>query len=272
MDSLVIRQVQDYLSSAEVLLVFSGAGMSADSGLPVYRGENGSWGRFEKEFGKNITELMTPAFIRQYPVEMWKRFSRGLAHLKQVQPHEGYGILMKWIQNFGLEYFAVTSNVDGLFIKAGFDQERVYEIHGASGYLQCTIPCRPLVWQEDYALYHEKEDLTYEDLPKCPHCRELVRPNVYIFKDRTFVPTRTSGQRECWEDFIKKHRHKKTLCLEIGAGPTIRTIRRLTEKVKTHPQTLALRINPHEYDIDPPHLFLATTALEALRLLDVAKS
>ncbi|NJO03712.1 MAG: hypothetical protein HC880_20410 [Bacteroidia bacterium] len=74
-------------------------------------------------------------------------------------------------------------------------------------------------------------ELSEEKLPKCPNCQELVRPNVYIFRDRSFVNTRIQAQKERFENFLDQHRHQNILVLEIGSGPTIKTIRSLTRRL-----------------------------------------
>ncbi|MCU0447281.1 MAG: hypothetical protein MUE85_20490 [Microscillaceae bacterium] len=262
-------QAFEYLQNAEVLLLLTGAGMSADSGIPTYRGEDGSWGRWEKEFNKHITELMTPQFIQENPVYMWKKFSRGLAHLKTVEPHLGYHILWQWIQKFDYQYFIITSNVDGQFQKAGFSPQQVYEVHGASGYLQCATPCWDKVWQEDYSIYAEV-NLDEMNLPQCPNCGKLVRPNVYIFQDKTFVPTRVRAQKNRLEDFLTIHQNKKIVVLEIGAGAVVKTIRHWTNRLIRDYQAQVIRINPNAGDahIVEPHLSLIDTGLKALQKLN----
>ncbi|NJO03711.1 MAG: hypothetical protein HC880_20405 [Bacteroidia bacterium] len=147
-----IHNLADRIRKANVLIFNTGAGMSADSGIPTYRGEDGTWGRLEKEFNQPVTEIMTPQFIRENPLFMWKRFSTGMARSKQIQPHAGYYLLHNWTNRLRLPYFAVTSNVDRQFAQAGFAEERIYEVHGAGGFLQCTVPCWNRCGQCDYSV------------------------------------------------------------------------------------------------------------------------
>lgn len=264
----ILEKINDWLRTSDALVITSGAGMSADSGISTYRGEDGTWGRLEKEFNKGVTEIMTPQFIQEHPVFMWKRFSKGQARGRQIKPHRGYQILLHWIQRFQLDYFTVTSNVDGLFRKAGFEENNIYEVHGAGGFLQCTVPCWDQVWQSDYAVYHFVKELKEDNLPLCPNCGSLVRPNVLIFKDRTFVPTRIRAQRQRFEQFLSKYQEKSILVIEIGSGPTIKTIRNITRKLLRDYQVRAIRINPYEPEIEPPHISIAQGALDALLVLD----
>lgn len=260
----IVRLIQD----SEVLFILSGAGMSADSGIPTYRGEGGTWGRVEKEFDRNVTEIMTPAFIAQNPLSMWKRFSKGWKKNLSINPHAGYYILQKWIRRHRQDYFVVTSNVDRQFATAGFDEDRIYEVHGAGGYLQCSVPCWDRVWQSDYSVYDDVQELTLKNLPICPNCGAMARPNVFIFRDRHYVSKRTDAQKERFNRFVRAAQGKKSLVLEIGSGPTIKTIRKLSQKLGQNLEARILRINLHDSEIEPPHISYSETALRALQQLD----
>ncbi len=268
MQKEIIQQASAWLQEAEVLIILAGAGMSADSGIPTYRGEDGSWGKWEKDFNRHITDIMTPQFIQENPIYMWKRFSRGYDHVKNIQPHAGYYTLLDWIEKFQLAYFVLTSNVDGQFHKAGFEAARIYEVHGAGGFLQCTRPCWDKVWQSDYSVYHYVEALHAENLPTCPNCGSLVRPNVYIFRDKTFVDTRIKAQKRRYERFLEANQHKSILLLEIGSGPTIKTIRYHTNRLIRKYTAKAIRINLHHPEIPHPHVSLPFSALEALAQIE----
>jgi NAD-dependent SIR2 family protein deacetylase len=264
-----LKEIKEVFEESEILILNTGAGMSADSGIPTYRGEDGSWGRWEKEFDKHITELMTPKFIADNPVYMWQRFSRGLAYLQNIQPHQGYYWILDWIKKYNWEYFAITSNVDGQLQKAGFSPEKVYEVHGANGYLQCTKPCWDRVWQQDYSIYNDLS-IHSDNLPKCPNCGSLLRPNVYIFQDKTFVPTRVRTQKSKFDSFLSQANHKKIVVLEIGAGAVVKTIRHLTNKMIREHQARVIRINPDTIDaeINAPNISMVEKALNAIEKIN----
>ncbi|MEO1652181.1 MAG: Sir2 family NAD-dependent protein deacetylase, partial [Bacteroidota bacterium] len=264
MEESSLQAIQELLSSSQALVILAGAGMSADSGIPTYRGENGTWGRIEKELNRNVVDIMTPQFIQENPLYMWKRFSQGYEHLKKVKPHRGYFILRKLIQFFELPSFVLTSNVDRLFVKAGFREDQVFEVHGAGGFLQCTVPCWEEVWQSDYSIYHRARNLQLAHLPKCPNCGSLLRPNVHIFRDKHFVNSRIRKQKQRYQAFLDHHRQDSILVIEIGSGPTIKTIRNHTQKLRRDYRGRVIRINPYDSEIVAPHLSLATKALEAL--------
>jgi len=261
------KNILSILEKTEVLVITAGAGMSADSGIPTYRGENGTWGQLEGEWQIPIRELMTPQFINENPLYMWRRFAKGRLALQNVQPHQGFYILKKWIEEFNWKYFVLTSNVDEMFQKAGFDSGRVFEVHGSGKYLQCTLPCSKSFWLNKIEFDPYKENLSIEELPKCPFCGRLARPNVYIFNDRTYVRSLSKAQKERYQYFLNKNKDRSFLVIEIGAGKKVITIRKHTEKLMSQQKATVLRINPFEAGIDAPHISLPDTALRTLKNL-----
>lgn len=266
-DQNTIKTLADWLSQAEVLMIHTGAGMSADSGLPVYRGENGAWGQLEGELKGDIRDIMTPQFIAENPIYMWKRFARGRKREHLYPPHQGYYILKEWITHFGLEYFCVTSNVDSMFQKAGFAENQILEIHGSGAYQQCTLPCREKIWENKPQFDPESHQLGTDDLPHCPYCGALARPNVLIFQDSTFVRKRLIEQKAAYDNFLEQHKGRNTLIIEIGVGVKIKTIRRFSEKFFQQKNARVLRINPHFSEIASPHLALPFKAKAVLEHL-----
>lgn len=264
-----IKKIVELLQNTEIIFIHTGAGMSADSGLPVYRGENGIWGQLEGELQGDIRNIMTPRFIKENPIYMWKRFARGRKREKFYPPHSGYYILLRWIQEFQLPYFAITSNVDSMFQKAGFAEDNILEIHGSGFYQQCTTPCTQDIWENKPQFDPENPNISLNDLPKCPYCQELARPNVLIFRDKTFVPTRVTQQKENLASFIERHQDKKAVIFEIGAGKQIKTIRRYTNKFLKEFNAVAIRINPHDSEIELPNIALPFKAKEILEEIDV---
>lgn len=264
----LVQQIKQWLGQADVLLIHTGAGMSADSGLPVYRGENGAWGQLEGELQGDIREIMTPAFISENPLYMWRRFARGRKREHLYPPHKGYYILLDWIEYFQLDYFCVTSNVDSMFQKAGFAESQILEIHGSGRFQQCTIPCHPEIWDNNPQFDPESLQLKMGDLPHCPYCGALARPNVLIFKDKTFVSERVIQQKAAHKKFISQYQDSNILIIEIGVGMKIKTIRRYTDQFTASKNARVIRINPDFAEVESPHVGLPFKALDTLAYLD----
>jgi NAD-dependent deacetylase len=119
------------LAAARSLLVLTGAGMSAESGVPVFRGAGGLWEGFRPE------DLATPEAFARDPVRVWRWYRWRLEHVARAAPHEGHAALVSVETQGGLASFRiVTQNVDGLHQRAG--SRRVVELHGNLTRARCT--------------------------------------------------------------------------------------------------------------------------------------
>ena len=139
-----------------------------------------------------------------------------------------------------------TSNVDGQFQKAGFSEHRICEIHGSIHHLQCSAGCTEQIWSA--AGFQPSVDSEHGrllgELPSCPHCGQLARPNVLMFGDRGWVERRTSLQYQRLEQWMATV--DRLVCIEVGAGRNIPTVRHFSENTGGR----LIRINPAEPEID----------------------
>ncbi len=185
---------------------------------------------------------------------------------QQTHPHPGFALLKRLQDNADQPGFVVTSNVDGQFQKAGFSEERIYECHGAIHYLQCTASCKDEIWTVPALSFdiEPQQLLVVGELPRCPHCGELARPNVLMFGDRDWLSSRSDQQRQCFYVWKSMVTTEKIVTLELGAGSSVGGIRRMGASM---PDTL-VRINPREAKGPPGTISLAMGALEALQAID----
>ena len=159
----ILEDAASIIASSQYMVVFTGAGMSADSGIPTFRGEDGIWSRFRPE------ELATPEAFMKDPVKVWKWYLWRISKLSKVKPHRGYKILKRWYDK-GIIKSVITQNVDGLFRRAGIDN--VLELHGWIEEAKC-VRCGYKT-----SVYN----LDRSSLPIiCPRCYGLMRPNVVWF-------------------------------------------------------------------------------------------
>jgi NAD-dependent SIR2 family protein deacetylase len=139
--------------------------------------------------------------------------------------------------------------VDGQFQKAGFAAGRICEIHGSIHHLQCATGCCDAIWPADDFL-PEVDAATCRltgDLPLCPRCGSLARPNVLMFSDWGWIGRRSEAQHArlaAWLAAVDR-----PLCIEIGAGTTIPSVRHFAEN---HGGRL-IRINPDEAQVPDRH-------------------
>ncbi len=156
------------LDGARRVAVLSGAGMSADSGLPTYRGINGLYNDIEIEQNLPIEEILHAYTLARNPALTWKYIAQIDNACRAAGPHDGHRVLASWDSRF--ELWVVTQNVDGFHRTAG--SRHVIELHGNLSRLYCCA-CRAAFENLDF-------DLS-ELPPRCSLCDGLVRPDVVLF-------------------------------------------------------------------------------------------
>ncbi len=260
------------LKKAKAIVITAGAGMGVDSGLPDFRGDKGFWNAYPmyERLGINFYEAADPMHFAMDPAFGWGFYGHRANLYRETPPHEGFQILLRWIKQFGLDYFVATSNVDGHFQKAGFEENQVYEVHGSIHYLQCLTPCSDAIWENDTVITVDEATMRARQIPQCPHCAAVARPNILMFGDFSWLSERTDRQNNIFTKFLYHHRKNPLVVVEMGAGTAVPTIRRLTEHLGSRSHTTVVRINPRESQIGIPHLSLPCSALEGLQGIDAA--
>ncbi len=259
------------LRRAGALVVTAGAGMGVDSGLPDFRGDAGFWKAYPpyQKLGLSFVDAANPAHFDQDPQFGWGFYGHRTNLYRATVPHPGFEILLGWARRLGLPAFAVTSNVDGQFQKAGFPEDRVLEVHGSIHHLQCTAPCSEAIWTNGETLDIDLETMRSRQVPRCPNCRAVSRPNILMFGDWSWLDVRTAAQRERFDEFLEEVRGRRLFVVELGAGTAIPTIRATSERLGRG-NAFVVRVNPREPDIAAPHLSIATGALEGLEGIEKA--
>lgn len=257
---------------ARALVVTAGAGMGVDSGLPDFRGDRGFWKAYPpyEALGISFVEAANPAHFEDDPAFGWGFYGHRAALYRATVPHDGFRILRSWIDRFRLDAFVVTSNVDGQFQRAGFDELGVLEVHGSIHHLQCTTPCTDAIWPNREDVPVDLATMRAGRVPRCPRCGEVARPNILMFGDYAWVPDRAHAQRRRFEAFRDGLGDAPLAVVELGAGTAIPTIRMTSEELGARPGARVVRVNPREGAIDAPHVSMASGALDALRAIDRA--
>jgi NAD-dependent SIR2 family protein deacetylase len=257
---------------AEVFIITAGAGMGVDSGLPDFRGDRGFWNAYPAyaRLGLSFVDCANPQHFSDDPSFGWGFYGHRTNLYRDTVPHEGFHLLRKWIARNDADYFVVTSNVDGQFQKAGYDDGRILEVHGSIHHLQCLTPCRHAIWNNDEVIRIDATSMrASHPLPRCPHCGAVSRPNILMFGDWSWLPDRTRVQEHGFERFLGANANRRIAVLEMGAGTAIPTIRATSERIGWNCEhATVIRINPREPEIQPPHISLVCGALEGLRVID----
>ena len=199
-----VAAAAEVLLSARALVVTAGAGMGVDSGLPDFRGDQGFWKAYPpyERLGISFVEAANPSGFEGDPEFGWGFYGHRLGLYRATVPHRGFAILRSWVDSLGLECFVVTSNVDGQFQAAGFDPERIHEVHGSIHHLQCTTPCSEAIWPNREEVPVDLDTMRALHVPRCPRCREVSRPNILMFGDWAWLADRSHGQQRAFEAWL----------------------------------------------------------------------
>lgn len=265
-----LQEAAKALATAEALLIGAGAGMGVDSGLPDFRGRQGFWRAYPPyaRLGLDFQVLANPRWFQEDPALAWGFYGHRLNLYRSTMPHEGFQILRSWASRLRHGAFIFTSNVDGHFQRAGFDPERIHEVHGSIDWLQCTRSCGVGLFpaEEVSVVVDETTFRAREPLPACPKCGALARPNILMFGDWGWDPRRSAEQEARQEDWLRAIQGSRLVILEFGAGLAVPTVRYFCEQTSRVHEGLLIRVNPREPEV-PRGLGLAMGALEFLKHL-----
>lgn len=137
-----IDQIKPFLNSSKSILIAAGAGIGVDSDLPDFRGQDGFWKAYPPlaKLGLKFEEMANPRWFYDDPHLAWGFYGHRFGSYKSTIPHAGFSILKKWVLSKE-SFFVFTSNVDGQFQSAGFQEENIFECHGSIHFLQCLANC-----------------------------------------------------------------------------------------------------------------------------------
>lgn len=265
-----LETIKNWLEEADALVISTGAGMGRDAGLADYRGNGGQWGEVETQTGQSIFEVVNPQAFVENPAFSWEFFAQRIKEYEKAIPHKGFEILKEWIEKYKLDYFILTSNIDRMFQKAGFEEDRIRELHGTLEYFQALdVEKESDVWKNEQSGDELLDNIAKGVFPVSPKTGLPARPNVYMFRDFTYIDTISKKQDKRFQDFLERNKAKKILVFEIGSGPHVQTVRIKTRMLKTNYGAKIVRINPKDYTIKEPHIGIAKGALEALEEINL---
>lgn len=187
MNNDLMKRLKKISSDKKIITVMTGAGISAESGIPTFRGKEGFWSVGAKEYQPE--EMATYAMFSREPNEVWKWYLYRLALCTKAEPNPAHYALVTLEQALADRFTLITQNVDGLHIRAGNSYERTYQIHGNINDMRCSRECT----DETYPLPEISMDrtkstpLSKDEISKlhCPRCGERSRPHVLWF-DETY--------------------------------------------------------------------------------------
>jgi NAD-dependent deacetylase len=160
--STEIQRVRDWLAAAARVTVLTGAGISAESGVPTFRGKNGLWQGFR------ATDLATPEAFARDPKLVWRFYNWRRELLAPLNPNPAHEALVR-LEGKVPQFNLLTQNIDDLHRKAG--SRNIVELHGNIWLVRCTRCLRVT----------RNEEVPLPELPACAECGDLLRPHVVWF-------------------------------------------------------------------------------------------
>jgi NAD-dependent deacetylase len=154
--------VKRQLGAARSITVLTGAGISADSGVPTFRGADGLWKNFRAE------ELATPEAFKRDPRLVWEWYNWRRELIATKQPNDAHKAIVE-LERRCPDFWLITQNVDGLHRDAG--SQKLSEIHGNIWKVRCT----------GCGVVGNNHDVPIAILPSCLHCGSLLRPHIVWF-------------------------------------------------------------------------------------------
>lgn len=268
----LLDRAAEAIASADALFIGAGAGMGVDSGLPDFRGNQGFWRAYPpyQKLGLSFMSLANPRWFAADAELAWGFYGHRLHLYRATRPHEGFTLLRSWADRKPHGAWIFTSNVDGHFQRAGFDGERVLEVHGSIHWMQCTQDCGVGLFAAEGCQIQVDETTmrARPPLPTCPSCGALARPNVLMFGDAEWDSTRSDQQAARMQAWLANVCGPGLVVIECGAGTAIPTVRRTCESLAATAGGTLLRINVREPEVPPGQIGLAAGALEALQAID----
>lgn len=168
----VLDRVAAELARAEHVLFMTGAGLSADSGLPTYRGVGGLYEQDDTDAGIPVEQALSGPMLERDPALVWRHLFEIEEACRGARPNRGHEVIAE-LERTGRRIVTITQNVDGFHRDAG--SEELIELHGRIDTLLCTSAACD--WSERVGSW---EGLS-RPVPRCPRCGELVRPDVVLF-------------------------------------------------------------------------------------------
>lgn len=165
-----IPQIAELLRADPSVLFITGAGISAESGVPTYRGVTGLYNEPDAELGLPIEELLSGRMFEARPELTWRYLRQIGEATGRAQPNRAHRVIAALEKRLS-RVWVLTQNVDDLHQRAG--TEKLIPIHGTARDILCT-ECD---WSKTVSSYDELG----EELPRCPRCSAVLRPDVVLF-------------------------------------------------------------------------------------------
>ena len=221
------------------LTVLTGAGISAESGIPTFRGPEGYWTVGSKEYRPE--QMATHAMFSRDPWEVWAWYLYRRTICEKAQPNAGHQAIAEMEKIFEDRFRLITQNVDGLHLRAGNTEARTFQIHGNLHVLRCAANCCQRLFPFPTQIGEKKKNELVTEEEKewliCPDCQGIARPHVLWFDeyyDEHFFRAESALQ---WAGITD-------LLLVIGTAGATNLPMQIGGMVSRNPHAILIDINP----------------------------
>ena len=196
------ERAAQWIFDAQRLVVFVGAGLSTESGIPDFRSPGGVWDRYDPEdfYFQNFLQS------RDRRVQYWKMATEMYESMKDAKPNAGHTAIAE-LERMGKLDCLITQNIDGLHFKAGNSPERVLELHGTAMQVVC-LSCSKVYGREEV----QKRIAGGDAAPSCIACGGLLKPATISFGQ-------SMPERETAEAYARSK--ASDLFLAVGSSLTV---------------------------------------------------
>jgi NAD-dependent deacetylase len=184
-DQRVIDIIERAAGRSGPVVFLTGAGISAESGIPTFRGEEGYWVVGSREYRPQ--EMATSRAFAEMPDEVWGWYLYRRNVCRAAEPNPAHAAIAELETTLGDGMLLVTQNIDGLHLRAGSSLERTYQIHGNLDFYRCARACGgPVLDPLDPEVVIGRGEALSAALREkllCRRCAELGRPHVLWFDE-----------------------------------------------------------------------------------------
>jgi NAD-dependent SIR2 family protein deacetylase/DNA-binding SARP family transcriptional activator len=268
------RRAAEEIRSATALVITAGTGMGVDSGLPDYRDAPSFASAYPayRELGLQFEDLAEPSWFTKDPALAWGFYGSRLEAVRSAPLHDGFATLAKWARSAADGAFVVTTSVDGLFHRAGFEEGRTVQCYGSLDWLQCTRSCGVGLFSSartrvsvDAATLRAREPF-----PPCPSCGALARPNILMFGDFDWDTSRLAEQEDrfrAWLETVAKRRGRRVVIVECGDSVSLSPTRLTAVKLMAALDARLVRLNRLDAGVPEGGIGITLELAEAFRRL-----
>ena len=178
--------IQEIEKCSGGITVLTGAGISAESNIPTFRGPEGYWTVGSKVY--HPQEMATYGMFTKNPEEVWKWYLYRIGVCKRAEPNSGHIALVEMEKRYKSRFTLITQNVDNLHIRAGSSLEQTLQIHGNIFFMRCADECNVNIYPIPAGVMENRDkdqaiSETDLNLLVCPDCGNLTRPHVLWFDE-----------------------------------------------------------------------------------------